>query len=130
MIVAPLARNTDRQKYVAMTASFMYYTDKMMMKNTASEEKELLQFMSPFSAMVWSILLICVIVVTFALYILNYFSPYGFKNDQGTKTSEEFNLFNCLWFSMACMLQQGADNTPKAFSGRTTLSTVYSVYSL
>jgi hypothetical protein len=28
------------------------------------------------------------------------------------------------------MLQQGADNTPKAFSGRTTLSTVYSVYSL
>ena len=50
-------------------------------------------------------------------FVINYFSPYGHKDANGKGTSEEFSFFNSMWFALACMLQQGGDNTPRNLSG-------------
>jgi hypothetical protein len=131
MIVSDMTITEERESVVDFTAGYLYYTEDIAMRKTPIEEIDFLQFMSPFSERVWLMLLASFLLVSLALFVLNYFSPYGFKNDQGTKTSEEFHFFNCFWFSIACMLQQGADHTPKAASGRTTLSTVlYNLFTL
>lgn len=118
MIVAPLARNEERQKYVAMTASFMYYTDNMIMKKTVIEDLEYFQFLDPYTVNVWTSVLCLLVAVSLAVYTLNYFSPYGYKNEQGTKTSEELNLINSIWFTVGSMLLQGTDHAPKSISGK------------
>ena len=88
------------------------------MKKTSSEEKtDLLQFMAPFDRYVWVCTLGIVIIISAAVFAINYFSPYGYKDDNGQGTSEEFSYFNSLWFAFACMLQQGGDNTPRSLSG-------------
>lgn len=124
MIVAPLSRNVERQQYVSMTASIMYYTDNMMMKKTVIEDLEFFQFMAPYTVNVWIMVAILLVAVSFGVYILNYFSPYGYKNEDGTKTSEESNLINSFWFTTGSMLLQGTDHAPKATSGKSLLKLI------
>jgi len=74
--------------------------------------------MNPFENAVWFCTLATLVIISIAVFVINYFSPYGYKQEDGKGTSEEFNYFNSLWFSVACMLQQGGDNTPRSLSGR------------
>jgi len=97
----------------------MYYTEEMLLKKTSSSDTvDLLQFMNPFDNNVWFATLGTLFIISIALFVLNYFSPYGYKDDNGRGTSQEFSFFNSVWFSLACMLQQGADNSPRSLSGR------------
>ena len=98
---------------------YMFYTEDMLLKKTSAKESiDLLQFMNPFDPQVWFATLATLIVISVAVFIINYFSPYGYKGENGKGTSEEFTFFNSVWFSLACMLQQGGDNTPRSLSGR------------
>ncbi len=73
--------------------------------------------MNPFDNYVWIATLASLVVISVAVFVLNYFSPYGYKDNNSRGTSEEFNFFNSVWFALASLLQQGADNTPKSLSG-------------
>lgn len=97
----------------------MFYTEEMLLKKQSAEESnDLLQFMNPFANEVWFATLGTLVVMSIAIFVLNYYSPYGYKDETGKGTSEEFSFFNSVWFSLACMLQQGGDNTPKSLSGK------------
>ncbi|KAL9962068.1 hypothetical protein ACROYT_G031137 [Oculina patagonica] len=111
---------TERREHVVdFTVPYMYYTREILIKKPSPGGTiDLLQFMSPFHQYVWVCTLASVVVVSVAVFILNYFSPYGYKDDNGRGSSQEFKYFNSLWFALACMLQQGADNTPRSLSGR------------
>lgn len=76
--------------------------------------------MLPYSTTVWLVTLACLLFVTILMYLVNLFSPYGHRQRhmQYGETGEEFDFFNSLWFCLASMLQQGADHTPKSFSGQ------------
>lgn len=104
---------------VDFSVPFMYYTEEMLLKKTSSENREIdyLQFMNPFQNNVWFATLASLVIISIALFIINYFSPYGYKDENGQGTSEEFSFFNSVWFALACMLQQGADNQPRSLSG-------------
>jgi len=76
-----------------------------------------------FITVLWYILyrfltLASLVIVTGLMYVVNFISPYGYKQSTKSKNSEAFNLFNSLWFCLASMLQQGADNTPRSLSGK------------
>ena len=97
---------------------YMFYTEDMLLKKASAKESiDLLQFMNPFDPQVWFATLATLVVISVAVFIINYFSPYGYKDENGKGTSEEFSFFNSVWFSLACMLQQGGDNTPRSLSG-------------
>ena len=105
---------------VDFSVPFMYYTEEMLLKASSSSNGTIdyLQFMNPFHNHVWFATLASLVVVSVAVFVLNYFSPYGYKDDNGRETSKEFSFFNSVWFTLACMLQQGADNQPRSLSGR------------
>ena len=105
---------------VDFSVPFMYYTEEMLLKKSSSNNGTIdyLQFMKPFHNNVWFATLASVVVISVAMFVLNYFSPYGYKEENGRGTSKEFNFFNSVWFALACMLQQGADNQPRNLSGR------------
>ncbi|XP_078376095.1 glutamate receptor 4-like isoform X2 [Oculina patagonica] len=108
-----------REKVVDFSVPYMYYTEDILMRKTLSSRPiDLLQFMNPFHNNVWIATLVSLVVISVAVFVINYLSPYGYKDNHGKGTSEEFNLFNSVWFALASMLQQGAENTPKSLSGR------------
>ena len=117
MIVAPLTVTEARAKVVDFTIPYMFYTNDILMKKSSNEKTNLLQFMSPFHNDVWFCTFAMLVIISVAVFVINYFSPYGYKDENGQGTSEEFSYFNSLWFAVACMLQQGGDNTPRSLSG-------------
>ena len=85
---------------------------------------DLLQFMEPFTVTVWCIVLAITIIVSVSLYIVDYYSPYGWRQTSLRSKEvegQELDFLNCIWFTIASTLLQGADNTPKAFSGKSKL---------
>lgn len=118
MILAALTITESREKVVDFSIPFMYYTEDILLKKTSAKEKyDLLQFMNPFDNQVWFATLATLVIISIAVFVINYYSPYGYKDENGRGTSEEFSFFNSVWFALACMLQQGGDNTPKSLSG-------------
>ena len=119
MAVAALTITERREMVVDFTVPYMYYAKEMIMKKTSSNATvNLLQFANPFHSDVWIATLVGFVTVSAAVFVINYFSPYGYKDDNGRGTSGEFSFFNSVWFVLACMLQQGGDNTPKSLSGK------------
>ncbi len=118
MASGAIAITESREKVVDFSIPYMYYTEDLMIKKAPSNRAtDLLQFMDPFENQVWFATLASLGVISVAVFVINYFSPYGYKDDNGRGTSEEFSFFNSVWFALACMLQQGGDNTPRNLSG-------------
>ena len=109
-----------REKVVDFTIPYMFYTEDILLKKPSSKENtNLLQFLNPFDNHVWYCTLATLVIVSIAVFVINYFSPYVYKDENGQGTSEDFSYFNSLWFTLACMLQQGGENTPRSLSGKT-----------
>ena len=118
LAVADLTITERREKVVDFTIPYMFTTEDVILKKSSFEETVgFLQFMNPFHLEVWLAILVALLVVSVAVFILNYFSPFGYKDDNDLGTSQEFSFFNNVWFSLACMLQQGAENQPRNLSG-------------
>ena len=120
MALAALTITEEREKVVDFSVPFMYYTDDMLLKKTSSKEGTLtqMQFMNPFHSDVWLSTLVTLVIISVAVFVINYFSPYGYKDETGQGTSDEFSYFNSLWFALGCMLQQGSENQPRSLSGQ------------
>lgn len=121
----------------------------MILTKPEGEEVNLFAFLLPFEEQLW--LCVCAVVskltsqccsilrnveialykqyipclqvgtVTIIMYVLDRFSPYGYRaeaKDTGEGDGNEFSMSNSLWFATGSILQQGADTTPKAGSGR------------
>ena len=109
----------SREKVVDFSVPYMYYTEDILLKKTSSKENyDFLQFMNPFDNNVWFATLATLVIISVAVFVINYYSPYGYKDDNGRGTSQEFSFFNSVWFALACMLRRGGDNTPRSLSGR------------
>lgn len=118
MASGAIAITESREKVADFSVPFMYYTEDVILKKPASGNAiDFLQFMNPFENGVWFCTLATLVVVSVAVFVINYFSPYGYKDETGRGTSEEFSFFNSVWFALTCMLQQGGDNTPRNLSG-------------
>ena len=118
IVVAPLYVSEYRSQVVDFMMPYMYFTeDVLIKKDTSTEKVNYLEFLDPFDSQVWFCTLAALVAITVAVFVINYFSPYGYKDENGKRTGEEFSFFNCVWFALACMLQQGAENTPRNLSG-------------
>ena len=118
LAVADLTITERREKVVDFTIPYMFTTEDVILKKSSSGETvDYLQFTNPLHSEVWFAMLATLLVVSVAVFILNYFSPFGYKDDKNPGTSQEFSFFNSVWFSLACMLQQGTENQPRNLSG-------------
>ena len=118
-IAGALTITEGREKVVDFAVPFMYFTEDMLLKKTSFNNGSIdfLKFLNPFHGDVWFASLATLVVISVSTFVINYFSPYGFKGVNGRGTSEEFSFFNSVWFALACMLQQGSENQPRSLSG-------------
>lgn len=116
MSVAALTITESREKAVDFTVAYQHYTDDLLFSRPEDEDN-LFIFVDPLSHSIWFCLAGTVCFVGIVTFLLNYFCPYGWKDENGKGTAKEFSFFNSLWFSLACILQQGAADRPKALSG-------------
>ena len=118
---SPLTINSERLEILEFSKPFMQFTMSLITKKLDTNDHDLTTFMLPYSAEVWLLTLMCLLLVAVLMYLVNFFSPYGHRSRHShrhlAETGEEFDFYNSLWFCLACMLQQGADQTPKSFSG-------------
>ena len=116
-----LTINSERLKILEFSKPFMQFTMSLITKKLHTNDHDLTTFMLPYSTEVWLLTLMCLLLVAVLMYLVNFFSPYGHRSRHRhrhlAETGEEFDFYNSLWFCLACMLQQGADQTPKSFSG-------------
>ena len=118
MAISALTITERREKVVDFSFPFMHFTTDILLRKPSFGEKiDLSQFMAPFDNQVWFATLATLVIISIAVFVLNFYSPYGYKDDNDRGTSKEFSFFNSMWFALACMLQQGGDNTPKSLSG-------------
>ena len=118
---SPLTINSERLKILEFSKPFMQFTMSLITKKLDTNDHDLTTFMLPYSTQVWLLTLMYLLLVAVLMYLVNFFSPYGHRSRHRhrhlAETGEEFDFYNSLWFCLASMLQQGADQTPKSFSG-------------
>ena len=114
-----MAISEVREKSFDFSVPFMHYTDDILLKKRSSNEGKTFntQFMQPFENDVWLATLVTLVLISVSFFALNYISPYGYKDENGQGTSEDFSFINSVWFAWSCMLQQGAETQPRSISG-------------
>ena len=125
MAMAPLTITSARQGVVQFTTPYLEVPIVFVRKKEEAAVFNLMLFMEPFTSHVWLLILGGCIVVGIVLYSVDYFSPFGWRQTGESTTGEpgtEFDISNSIWFSMASILLQGADNTPRSFSGEYRLT--------
>eukprot|EP00795_Rhopilema_esculentum_P012309 gene12309-2957_t len=121
MALGMLTITSVRQEVVHFNTPFMEVSIGFVTKKEQAAHVNLLLFMEPFSGAVWGLVLTACIFIGVFLYSIDACSPYGGKQTGEKATGRpgtEFDIMNSIWFSVASILLQGPDNTPRSLSGR------------
>eukprot|EP00795_Rhopilema_esculentum_P012307 gene12307-2955_t len=121
MALAALTITASREEVIHFNTPYMEVSIGLIKKKTNVAHLDLLLFMEPFTGVVWLLTLTACLFVGLFLFFVDAFSPFGWKQvgERATgRPGTEFNILNSIWFSMASILLQGPDNTPRSLSGR------------
>lgn len=121
--VADLTITYERESVVDFTMPFMSLGIGILVKKPTKASPKLFEFMLPLAPEVWIYLLTAFVGVTLFLFMVARFSPYEWQNPhpceaEAEELSNDFTMKNTLWFTIGCLMQQGCDIMPRAFSTR------------
>ncbi|CAL1283898.1 unnamed protein product [Larinioides sclopetarius] len=127
MAVAGLSINSKREKAVDFTLPFMNTGISILYQKPTTKVTSLFSFLSPFSAEVWTYLMITVFAVSIVTFLVGRLTPYEWINPHPCRQDDivvenTFNLRNSFWINIGSIMQQGSDLIPTAFSTRTAAS--------
>lgn len=72
--------------------------------------------MDPLSSEIWMCIILSYVGVSVVLFIVSRFSPYEWRYEEsvyGPLVSNDFSLYNSMWFSLGALMQQGCDVYPR-----------------
>uniref|UniRef100_A0A158P968 Glutamate receptor ionotropic, kainate 2 n=1 Tax=Angiostrongylus cantonensis TaxID=6313 RepID=A0A158P968_ANGCA len=119
--VAPLTITQERERAVDFSKPFMTTGISIMIKKPEKQEFNIFSFMEPLGMRIWILTVCSYVGVSLTIFIVSSFSPYEQRvqfNRGEFSVSNEFSMYNSLWFTLAAFMQQGTDILPKALSGR------------
>uniref|UniRef100_A0A4W6DBA1 Glutamate receptor n=1 Tax=Lates calcarifer TaxID=8187 RepID=A0A4W6DBA1_LATCA len=144
--VAPLTITLVREQVIDFTKPFMSLGISIMIKKPTKSKPGVFSFLDPLAYEIWMCIVFAYIGVSVVLFLVSRFSPYEWKgedsddedetlpsstsrrgqnqnqNQQKEKETPEhtndFGIFNSLWFSLGAFMQQGCDISPRSLSGR------------
>ncbi|XP_031424576.1 glutamate receptor 1-like [Clupea harengus] len=144
--VAPLTITLVREEVIDFSKPFMSLGISIMIKKPTKSKPGVFSFLDPLAYEIWMCIVFAYIGVSVVLFLVSRFSPYewhaddmdegaGPKDCQTTpggasssggpqpatptqEQSNEFGIFNSLWFSLGAFMQQGCDISPRSLSGR------------
>lgn len=117
MAVASLTITKAREAVVDFSKPFITLGISIMIKRPTEGEHRLFAFMEPLSKEIWMYVLFAYLGVSVVIFLVSRFSPYEWSIDEtqtgGFRISNEFTVYNCLWFALAAFMQQGTDIVPR-----------------
>uniref|UniRef100_A0A4W3HZ95 Glutamate receptor, ionotropic, AMPA 2b n=1 Tax=Callorhinchus milii TaxID=7868 RepID=A0A4W3HZ95_CALMI len=124
--VAPLTITLVREEVIDFSKPFMSLGISIMIKKPQKSKPGVFSFLDPLAYEIWMCIVFAYIGVSVVLFLVSRFSPYEwhteeYEDGRETQTSEqtnEFGIFNSLWFSLGAFMQQGCDISPRSLSGR------------
>ncbi|KAF4091474.1 hypothetical protein AMELA_G00037210 [Ameiurus melas] len=142
--VAPLTITLVREEVIDFSKPFMSLGISIMIKKPTKSKPGVFSFLDPLAYEIWMCIVFAYIGVSVVLFLVSRFSPYewhaddceeseeantnqaGFLSGQNTQNqshlnqeqTNEFGIFNSLWFSLGAFMQQGCDISPRSLSGR------------
>ncbi|KAI1713423.1 ligand-gated ion channel domain-containing protein [Ditylenchus destructor] len=122
MAVASLTINQDRERVVDFSKPYMTTGISIMIKKPDKQEFSVFSFMQPLSSEIWMYIIFAYVGVSVVIFLVSRFSPYEWRVEEmangGFTISNDFSVYNCLWFTLAAFMQQGTDILPRSISGR------------
>uniref|UniRef100_A0A8C5FBI5 Glutamate receptor n=1 Tax=Gadus morhua TaxID=8049 RepID=A0A8C5FBI5_GADMO len=112
--VAPLTITLVREEMIDFTKPFMSLGISIMIKKPTKSKPGVFSFLDPLAYEIWMCIVFAYIGVSVVLFLVSRFSPYEWKGEY----TNEFGIFNSLWFSLGAFMQQGCDISPRSLSGR------------
>uniref|UniRef100_A0AAR2IV14 Glutamate receptor n=1 Tax=Pygocentrus nattereri TaxID=42514 RepID=A0AAR2IV14_PYGNA len=145
--VAPLTITLVREEVIDFSKPFMSLGISIMIKKPTKSKPGVFSFLDPLAYEIWMCIVFAYIGVSVVLFLVSRFSPYewhaedyeenaeanpnqpssstgqtgqGGQNQpqQSPEQTNEFGIFNSLWFSLGAFMQQGCDISPRSLSGR------------
>uniref|UniRef100_A0A1I7SUF7 Glutamate receptor 1 n=1 Tax=Bursaphelenchus xylophilus TaxID=6326 RepID=A0A1I7SUF7_BURXY len=120
--VASLTINQDRERVVDFSKPYMTTGISIMIKKPDKQEFSVFSFMQPLSTEIWMYIIFAYVGVSVVIFLVSRFSPYEWRVEEmangGFTISNDFSVYNCLWFTLAAFMQQGTDILPRSISGR------------
>ncbi|XP_006089169.1 glutamate receptor 1 isoform X1 [Myotis lucifugus] len=124
--VAPLTITLVREEVIDFSKPFMSLGISIMIKKPQKSKPGVFSFLDPLAYEIWMCIVFAYIGVSVVLFLVSRFSPYEWHSeefeegrDQTTSDqSNEFGIFNSLWFSLGAFMQQGCDISPRSTPGR------------
>uniref|UniRef100_A0AC34GUL2 Glutamate receptor n=1 Tax=Panagrolaimus sp. ES5 TaxID=591445 RepID=A0AC34GUL2_9BILA len=120
--VASLTINQDRERVVDFSKPYMTTGISIMIKKPDKQEFSVFSFMQPLSSEIWMYIIFAYVGVSLVIFLVSRFSPYEWRVEEmahgGFTISNDFSVYNCLWFTLAAFMQQGTDILPRSISGR------------
>ncbi|CAK5095508.1 unnamed protein product [Meloidogyne enterolobii] len=93
-----------------------------MIKKPDKQEFSVFSFMAPLSSEIWMYIIFAYVGVSVVIFLVSRFSPYEWRVEEmangGFTISNDFSVYNCMWFTLAAFMQQGTDILPRSISGR------------
>uniref|UniRef100_A0A671PSY0 Glutamate receptor 1-like n=1 Tax=Sinocyclocheilus anshuiensis TaxID=1608454 RepID=A0A671PSY0_9TELE len=145
--VAPLTITLVREEVIDFSKPFMSLGISIMIKKPTKSKPGVFSFLDPLAYEIWMCIVFAYIGVSVVLFLVSRFSPYEWhaedceegaeqnpnqpssssaqpgqgqqnQNQQSQEQTNEFGIFNSLWFSLGAFMQQGCDISPRSLSGR------------
>uniref|UniRef100_A0A8C2IVW1 Glutamate receptor n=1 Tax=Cyprinus carpio TaxID=7962 RepID=A0A8C2IVW1_CYPCA len=121
--VAPLTITLVREEVIDFSKPFMSLGISIMIKKPTKSKPGVFSFLDPLAYEIWMCIVFAYIGVSVVLFLVSRFSPYEWHADDCEEEADqeqtnEFGIFNSLWFSLGAFMQQGCDISPRSLSGR------------
>ncbi|KAL2089095.1 hypothetical protein ACEWY4_015994 [Coilia grayii] len=123
--IAPLTITLVREEVIDFSKPFMSLGISIMIKKPQKSKPGVFSFLDPLAYEIWMCIVFAYIGVSVVLFLVSRFSPYEWHTEeyedgqiQTTESTNEFGIFNSLWFSLGAFMRQGCDISPRSLSGR------------
>ncbi len=116
MAIAPLTITSARERVIDFTKPFMSLGISIMIKKPQKKNPGIFSFMNPLSSEIWMCVILSYMGVSVVLFLVSRFSPQEWRYEEtllGPHVSNDFSLYNSLWFSLGAIMQQGCDVCPR-----------------
>ena len=118
--VAPLTITLVREEVIDFSKPFMSLGISIMIKKPQKSKPGVFSFLDPLAYEIWMCIVFAYIGVSVVLFLVSRFSPYEWHMEEyedgqlpTSESSNEFGIFNSLWFSLGAFMQQGCDISPR-----------------
>ncbi len=118
--VAPLTITLVREEVIDFSKPFMSLGISIMIKKPQKSKPGVFSFLDPLAYEIWMCIVFAYIGVSVVLFLVSRFSPYEWHTEEfedgqlgPSESTNEFGIFNSLWFSLGAFMQQGCDISPR-----------------